>query len=88
MHRLRKKGLNIELNIYLKKSVRKRKHIHTLKKKNSRRKICRINEIKLINEKSLVTITKKKCTNKQYKVSKGALQLQIHRLVKKMSTSA
>ena len=70
MHRLRKKGLNIEINIYLMKSVRKRKHIHTLKK-NSRRKIYRINEIKLINEKSLVTITKKKCTDKQYKVSKG-----------------
>ena len=33
MHRLRKKGLNIELNIYVKKSVRKRKHIHTLQKK-------------------------------------------------------
>ena len=74
MHRLRKKGLNIELNIYVKKSVRKRKHIHTLqkKKKNSRGKICRINEIKLINEKSLVTITKKKCTDKQYiKFQKG-----------------
>lgn len=58
MHTLGKKGLNIKPNIYLKKSaVRKRIQNKT---KTKQKKDIQISEIRLINEKALVTMTKKK----------------------------
>lgn len=65
MHTLGKKGLNIKPNIYLKKSaVRKRIQNKT---KTKEKKDIWISEIKLTNEKPLVTMIKKKYTNHKYK---------------------